>query len=220
MEEILERQLRTLARRNRLLMFANVLLLAVIAGGFLAGHLGRNVARAQTNEQQKSITVSEVKIVDENGIVRARLGVHLPDAVVDGKVHHRGDDTAGMLLYDSNGEERSGYVTFSSSGNVGLTLDNRSGQTAEFLAGPDAGSVMRLHWHDDAVELRTDEDGPSLHIMSNRHVLYHEPPVEHPESTALCKALRGMRPKMSEAQLMDACTSRSSEAACHACLGK
>jgi len=218
--ETFDHRLHLLARKNRLLMFANVLLLGLIASWFLVTLSGRQMVHAQAGEQPRSISVSEVSLVDEKGVIRARLGVHLPDAIIDGKVHHRGEDAAGMILYDASGQERSGYVTFSSSGNVGLTLDNLSGQTAEFLAGPNAGSVMRLHWHDDAVELRTDEDGPSLHILKNKHVVYHEPPIEHPEQTELCKALRGMRTKLPAAQLMDACTARSTEAACNVCLAK
>jgi len=35
---------------------------------------------------------------------------------------------------------------------------------AEFLAGPDTGAAIRLHSGDDAVELRVDEDGPSIQM--------------------------------------------------------
>ena len=101
-----------------------------------------------------------------------------------------------------------------------MTLDNHEGQTAEFLAGPKAGSVMRLHWRDDAVELRTDEDGPSVHVLQGKRVLFHEPPVAHPETTELCKALREARSKATKEQLLDACRSRSSEAACEVCFAK
>ncbi len=69
----------------------------------------------------------------------------------------------------------------------GLTLDNKGVMAAEFLAGPDAGSAIRLHWADDAVELRVDEDGPSVHAVRQKNVAFHEPPVENPRSTVLCK---------------------------------
>jgi hypothetical protein len=149
-----------------------------------------------------------------------RIGGQLPDAVVNGKTLPRGQKAAGVLLYDETGQERSGYVTFAPSGNVGLTLDNRGGQTAEFVAGPSAGASMRIHWHDDAVELRSDEDGPSIHAVRKKKVAFHEPSVENPESTQLCKALKQAKSQVSGEQVLDACRARSSEAACRVCLEK
>jgi hypothetical protein len=101
---------------------------------------------------------------------------------------------------------------------VGLTLDNKGVMAAEFLAGPDAGSAIRLHSGDDAVELRVDEDGPSIHAMRRKTVAFHEPTVENPKSTELCKGLLKEKARVSMEQLWDACRERSSEAACQACL--
>jgi hypothetical protein len=208
----------TLEKRNRFLMGINVLLVVFGVLNIIMLRWTPKMVAAQDRQKPQSLIVSEVSVVDENGVVRARIGGKLPDAVVDGKVRPRGDSAAGVILYDETGQERSGYVTFGS-GNVGLTLDNRSGQTAEFVAGPQAGSVMRLHWHDGAVELRTDEDGPTVHVVKGNRVLFHEPPVEHPETTELCKALRESKAKLSKDQLMNACLARSSEAGCKVCLG-
>ena len=208
-----------LERRNRLLLGTNLILMVFVLATALFGRWPSEAINAQEREAPKSLTVSELSVVDAKGTVRVRIGGQLPDAIVDGKVHPRGDSASGVILYDDTGEERSGYLTFGS-GNVGVTLDNRDGQTAEFLAGPKAGSVMRLHWRDDAVELRTDEDGPSVHILQGKRVVFHEPPVAHPETTELCKALREARSKATKEQLLDACRSRSSEAACEACFAK
>ena len=106
--------------------------------------------------EAKSLTVSELSVVDSRGVIRARLGGELPDAVVGGKVPPRGNHAAGLLIYDGTGQERGGYVTFEPSGNVALTLDNRSGQTAAFVTDPEIGSALRLHWTDDDVELRVE----------------------------------------------------------------
>jgi len=208
-----------LERRNRLLLGSNVLLMVFVLANALSARWPSIAISAQERESPKNLTVSELSIVDAKGTVRVRIGGQLPDAIVDGKVHPRGDSASGVILYDDTGEERSGYLTFGS-GNVGLTLDNHEGQTAEFLAGPKAGSVMRLHWRDDAVELRTDEDGPSVHVLQGKRVVFHEPPVAHPETTELCKALREARSRATKEQLLDACRSRTSEAACELCLAK
>jgi hypothetical protein len=201
-----------LEKQRYTLIGINALLLILIT---CAG-LGRPVTVGAQNE--KTLTVSGISIVDNHGVVRARLAGNLPDAVINGKLVPRGSQTAGLLPYDDTGEERSGYLTFSPSGNVGLTLDNRKGQTAEFVAGPSAGAALRLHYQNDAVELRADEDGPSIHAVQNKEVAFHAPDVQNPKSTSLCKALADAKKSLTSDQLLDACRARTSEAACKVCL--
>src|SRR5207245_10966901 len=62
-----------------------------------------------------SLLVRQLVVIDSQGMVRARLGAHLPDAVIDGRRLRGGGDMAGVLLYDDTGRERAGYVTFSPS---------------------------------------------------------------------------------------------------------
>lgn len=206
-----------LERRNRLLAAWSVVITALAIAMPLTYSFGLKVA---AQDKPKMLSVSELAVVDGRGKVRVRIGAQLPDAVVNGKTLPRGQKIAGILLYDETGQERSGYVTFAPSGNVGLTLDNRGGQTAEFIADPSVGAALRLHWQDDAVELRADEDGPSIHAVRKKKVAFHEPPVENPESTELCKALKQAKSELSAEQLLDACRARSSEAACRVCLEK
>jgi hypothetical protein len=115
-------------------------------------------------------------------------------------------------------KERGGYVTFSSSGNVALTLDNQRTQTALLAAGPDGGSALRLWYRDNAVELNVDADGPSIHATEGKRAVFHQPPVRNPQNTEMCKELRQARSQMSNAKLLEMCVNRSSEAACRACL--
>jgi hypothetical protein len=208
-----------LERRNRILIRFNAGIAGLMVVGIAVSSFNAKVS-AQDKQDKKVLTVSELAVVDEQGRVRVRIGGELPDAVIDGKAHPRGQRSAGILLYDETGTERSGYITFEPSGNVGLTLDNRSGQTAQFIAGPDSGSAIHLQWRDDAVELRVDEDGPSLHAVRAKNVAFHEPAVKNAASTELCKALRQAKPQASTIQLLEACRARSSEAACQVCLGK
>lgn len=72
------------------------------------------------------------------------------------------------------------------------------------------------------MELRNDEDGPSLHAVRRKQVVFHEPPVENPRQTEMCKALalQEAKKQLNMAQLLDACRARTSEAACQACLVK
>ncbi len=186
-----------LEKRQRLSLAANLALLVLLVVA-VVGELTRAV-----HAQQKQ------------GDVRARLGGDLPDA---NKETPRGSRVAGLLLYDETGQERGGYVTFEPSGHVGLTLDNKGVMAAEFVASPDVGAAIRLHTADDAVELRVDEDGPSILAMRRKTVAFHEPTVENPKSTELCKGLLKEKARVSMEQLWDACRGRSSEAACQACL--
>jgi hypothetical protein len=212
-----QERLARLERRNRLLTAWCVVITALAITIPLTDSFG---LKAAAKNKPTNLSVSELTIVDEDGTVRVRIGGQLPDSVVNGKTVTRGSKAAGVLLYDETGQERSGYVTFAPSGNVGLTLDNRGGQTAEFIAGPSAGAALRLHWQDDAVELRTDEDGPSIHAMRKKMAAFHEPPVENPGSTELCKGLKQAKSELSPEQLLDVCRGRSSEAACQVCLEK
>src|SRR5437773_9930158 len=53
-----------------------------------------------------SLKVSELVVVDPNGVERVRIGGNVPDAVINGKRIPRGEKAAGVLLYDETGQER------------------------------------------------------------------------------------------------------------------
>src|SRR5207248_2687837 len=109
----------------RLLVLTNIALLIVAAAP----------------KKPQVLTVSEVDVVDAKGVVRARLGADIPDAVVNGQVRHRGQKAAGLMLYDDTGQERGGYITFSPGRQVALTLDSSKQQTALFVASSEGGAA-------------------------------------------------------------------------------
>jgi hypothetical protein len=194
--------------RNQRLALVNVVLALVLVG-----------LAAGSCRSRGSLTVSDLAIVDSKGVVRARIAGNLSDVIVVGKRVARGQEAAGLLLYDDSGLERGGFVTLTPSRNVALTLDNSGTQTATLLAGPEGGSALNLRLGDSAVDLRADEDGASVHVTKDKRAAFHEPTVEQPEKTALCQTLREARPRTTFDDLMAACRARSSEAACRACLG-
>jgi hypothetical protein len=193
-----------------MLMTTNIIALVIIAGVFASS----------CRSTPKSLTVSELVVVDPKGVVRARIGGSLPNMLVVGQRMARSQQAAGLLLYDETGVERGAYVTYSPSRNVALTLDNTGKQAATFAAGPDAGAGMRLRLDDDVIDIRVDEDGPSLHANRRRKVVFHEPPVEEPQNTQWCAALTQAKTTTMPGELLAACRERASEAACEACLGK
>src|SRR5262245_20660669 len=98
------RRMAVCERRNRVLGLINCLLVIALVG------LAVGSCRSGS-----SLTVSELAVVDSKGIVRARIAGNLPDVIAVGKRVARGQQAAGLLLYDDTGLERSGYVTLSPS---------------------------------------------------------------------------------------------------------
>ena len=143
-----------------------------------------------------------------------QLGGDLPDATINGKRVPRGEKAAGVLLYDTTGQERGGYVTWES-GNVGLTLDTRQGQGALFAAGLE-GSALSM-WHGkDAVELRSDEDGSRITAIQDGRLVEQQPGSIKISSEG-CNEYRSIRAKTSLEHAMSSCQKRFTESACRVC---
>jgi hypothetical protein len=185
----------------RLLILTNIALLIVAAAP----------------KKPQVLTVSEVDVVDAKGVIRARLGGDLPDAVIEGKTIKRGGNPAGLMLYDNSGQERGGYVTFPN-GYIVLTMDSHkpAGQMVTLVASPTGGgAALMLNREKDAVELRVDDElGPSLHAKHGNNVVFHAPSGANINSTELCGDLK----KMPREKALEFCRGRISEEACQACL--
>lgn len=186
----------------RLLILTNVALLIVAAAP----------------RKPNVLTVSEVDIVDAKGVIRARLGADLPDAVAEGKTIPRGGKPAGLMLYDDVGQERGGYVTFPN-GYIALTMDSRKPyrQMVTLVASPTGGgAALMLNRESDAVELRVDDElGPSLHAKRGSAVAFHAPAAADISKSSMCDELK----TIPREKALEFCRGRSSEEACQACLG-
>jgi hypothetical protein len=69
-----------------------------------------------------SIVVRALSVVDSRGVERVRIAAPLPDPIMLGRRFERGEAVSGIILYDSEGNERGGYIT-DESRNAALTLD-------------------------------------------------------------------------------------------------
>jgi hypothetical protein len=184
----------------RLLILTNVALLIVAAAP----------------KQPKVLTVSEIDVVDAKGVIRARIAGNLPEAYSNGKPVHRG--AAGVMLYDAAGVERGGYVTFAND-HVALTLDSKKDMTGIFVASPEGGAALKLRQGGDLIDVRVDpDDGPTIHAVQNKKVVFHAPPPVNFEKSDACTELRGALKKMSREEVLNFCRERTSEEACQACL--
>jgi hypothetical protein len=68
------------------------------------------------------IVVRALSVVDARGVERVRIAAPLPDPIMLGRRFERGEAVSGIILYDSEGNERGGYIT-DESRNAALTLD-------------------------------------------------------------------------------------------------
>lgn len=172
-------------------------------------------SKSQETASPQSLKVSELVVVDAKGIERVRIGGDLPDAVYNGKRAPRGSKAAGVLLYDSLGRERGGYVTWEAD-NVGLTLDSPKMQVGMFVAGQE-GSALSMRYGNDSIELRSDEDGSRITAVQNGRIVSQQPSSIKISGSG-CADYRGIRAKSSLDRAMSICQQRFSEGACRACL--
>ena len=135
-------RIETLERRCTRLRIAITLTLVLGLVG-----LGLSYATPKANAQGRAagefLTIRGLAVVDEKGTERVRIGAPLPDPIVQGKRVPRQGQVSGILLFDSDGDERGGYVT-NAGGDAFLTLDAKSGQQTVFLANRDGGANLAV----------------------------------------------------------------------------
>ena len=172
-----------LERRLRIATIAAVL--GVACGGVtLLGAAGNRAVAAPAGAPKIAdvLRVRELDVVDRAGVTRVKLAAPLPNATIDGKTLTRGgrpqDTMSGMLLFDAEGVERSGYATSDHGySNVLLTLDDKHKQHAMFIAEPTGATTLRLFNGDtqDRVDVAIGEDGPSLTMIRRGKEIYRQP---------------------------------------------
>ncbi len=154
----------------------------------IAGAAESRAGAAATTRQDREVTdvlrVRELNVVDEKGVTRVKIGAPLAHAVVDGRPNKsrggRPEDTiSGILLYDAEGNERSGYATVDRGySNVMLTLDDQKKQHAMFIAEPTGATTLRLFNSDtkDRVDVAINKDGPYIAMVKQGKEIYRFPP--------------------------------------------
>ena len=216
---------RQIARLRTALSAAVGLLACVFALAITGFAHSRGLSNPSIVTAADSLRVRELIVVDDAGTVRARVGGNLPDAVYHGRRMHRGDQAAGVLLYDKEGLERGGYVTFDRSGVVGLTLDNRGQQVALFGAdaAPGSGASARLWRGRDWVEMKVDEAGPHFGAGRGGELTFMQPEMSEADGKKMCSELndevRRISPAPPTSAVLDACRSHAADGVCRKCLG-
>lgn len=177
------------ARLERKFRIAFITAAITSAFGILAivGAVGSRAVAATTTQPDGKILdvlrVRELNVVDQNGVTRVKIGAPLAHAVVNGQQNKsrggRPEDTiSGVLLFDAEGVERSGYATVDHGySNVLLTLDDKNKQHAMFIAEPTGATTLRLFNADtkDRVDVAIDKDGPSISMVRRGKEIYRFP---------------------------------------------
>lgn len=122
------------------------------------------------------LRVRGLAVVDASGKTRVRLQAPLPEPIIMGKQGKRDDSVSGLMIYDSLGNERGGYVTDNSVGNAFLSLDSKVGQEATLVAYPNGGAEFGINDdHKDTVAISALESGPRFRLMQRGKTVFEEP---------------------------------------------
>ena len=152
----------------------NALLLLILINLVFTSYVYISHRTLEKNNKDFSSDILKVRgiiVVDSFGVERAILAAHLPEAQREGgRIYSTRSRTAvsGLMLYDSEGMERGGYVTDDDYGNIFFTLDSKTDQTAFFLAEPQGATTLRI-WSrtGNKVNFTASEAGSKVEIVDN-----------------------------------------------------
>ena len=170
------------------------------------------------------MSAQELRIIDPAGTTRVIISGDVPEPVINGKVLDRGTNAAGILLFDEDEQERSGYLTFDEGSFVGLTLDSKKEMQALFVAGPDGGTAMTIRENDCKIELRADSSGARMTSSKENKVTAQIPEIKGIPND-VCELFKGgIKIEVPEGlprnKVKEVCETRYSEQACLPCLPK
>lgn len=164
-----------------------------------------------------SIQAKDITIVDHNGVIRARMSGDMPDAVAfGGRVVKRGSKAAGFMIYDREGIERGGYVTFDDDDqNAMLSLDSKYHMLVSLIAAPgeEGTSVLDLGSSRHAISLRSSGEGSRISISKDRKVEQQIPVIENIDAEVCTEYRQLARTEPNR----NWCRTRYTEAACNRC---
>jgi hypothetical protein len=117
----------------------------------------------------KTLTLRRLDIVDDRGVARVILAAPAPDPMILGKQHHRDGPVSGLIIADTTGTERGGYVTSDGGyANALLTLDGQGLQTVLLLAEPDGNTLFRIWKKDKGSVTMGVADNPFLNARTSK----------------------------------------------------
>ncbi|MBC2838602.1 hypothetical protein [Robiginitalea sp. SC105] len=144
-----------------------LLVLNLLLTGYLLvnQYLNRNL---ELDFSDKIIAVRGLVVTDSSGVERVIIGANLPDPQGHGNRFSRGGSVSGIILYDSEGQERGGYVTDNDYGNIFLTLDSKTSQRALFIAEPQGAATLQV-WGNNGnkISIGAADEGIQFELIEN-----------------------------------------------------
>ena len=144
-----------------------LLVLNLLFTGYLIAsqYLSRNL---ELDLSDKIISVRGLVVTDSSGVERVILGSNIPDPQGHGYRFSRGGSVSGIMLFDSEGQERGGYVTDNDYGNIFLTLDSKTSQRALFIAEPQGAATLQV-WGNNGnkISIGAADEGIQFEIIEN-----------------------------------------------------
>ena len=137
----------------------------------------RSVAAQSTTDAAGILHERGLVVDDPNGHERVRLGAPLPDPMRHGVRIKRQGPISGLLISDSNGDERGGYFTADQVGEAVLTLDSEDEQQMRFLANPKGGVNFDIYdSKGNEAQITVFPNGPRLMMMKAKERIFEFPP--------------------------------------------
>jgi hypothetical protein len=173
----IEEAIKRLEVQNRWMRRALAVLFILCVGGMaaLGWRVSRDVPSAAVNPNS-ILKVRGLVVTDGNGIDRVWIGSPLPNPPLFGKRYKRMMSVSGILMFDADGNERSGYVTTDSSGgNVFLSMDSVGSETAECGASAGGGARLELHDGTSQLSLAAFQAGPEMKMAVQGKTVFQQP---------------------------------------------
>jgi hypothetical protein len=169
----LQQEVRRLRRNLRLLI---VVTACIITADILAHTRTLDAQRPQNAAPDSILRVRGLVVVDERGVERVWIGAPVTEPRVLGKRFNRGGKASGILLFDAEGNERGGYVTFDEEGTAHFSLD-AVGYMVTRISAPAAGGVEIMTRGDSGSIARFGVAGstPYFGMLRGDSVLFQAP---------------------------------------------
>jgi hypothetical protein len=169
----LEHSIAKLSRANIIMRWCILCLFALWSLSFAALLSSRKTVHAQDNANQV-LRVRQLIVQDQNGVDRVWIGAPLPNPPVFGKRYKRSIDVSGILILDSEGNERGGYITNNApvgKGSAFLSVDSVGDEQADFGAADTGGAELSLA-NGDASVTAGAADKPVLQLRQGKNILF------------------------------------------------
>lgn len=163
----------TLERKNRRLSLMTAFIILIAAVSFLL-RMPFTAHSSDSSKQEDILRVRGIVVVDENGTERIWIGAPVPEPLILGKRFPRGGKMSGIILFDEEGNERSGYCTSDGYPNVLFTLDSIGRQHVLFMAEPQGDTALWVWNGGNSFKLSIGEETSSLQLSQKGEVIFEK----------------------------------------------